>query len=72
MRSRIGISASLAATDAAASQDTPQGGAATGLGGTAPGGPEVAPWLTTLVGGLLLAAAGVSGLRRSRAVTNQA
>jgi Domain of unknown function (DUF4397) len=59
-------------TDAAASQDTPQGGAGTGLGGTAPGSPEVTPWLATLVGGLLLAAAGISGLRRSRGVTNQA
>jgi hypothetical protein len=55
-------------TDAAGSQDTPQGGAATGLGGTAPGGPALAPWLATLAGGLLLAAAGVLGLRRPRGV----
>jgi hypothetical protein len=55
-------------TDAAGSQDTPQGGAATGLGGTAPGSPALAPWLATLAGGLLLAAAGVLGLRRPRGV----
>jgi len=55
-------------TDAAASQDDPRGGAATGLGGTAPGGPglHLAPWLATLASGLLLAAAGGFGLRRSR------
>ena len=54
-------------TDAAGSPDVPRGGAATGLGGTAPGGgPELTPWLATLVGGLLLVAAGVFGLRRSR------
>ncbi len=54
-------------TDAAGSPDVPRGGAATGLGGTAPGGgPELAPWLATLAGGLLLVAAGVFGLRRSR------
>jgi hypothetical protein len=55
-------------TDAAGSQDTPQGGAATGLGGTAPGSPALAPWLATLAGGLLLAVAGVRGLRRPRGV----
>ncbi len=54
-------------TDAADSPAVPRGGAATGLGGTAPGGgPELAPWLATLAGGLLLVAAGVFGLRRSR------
>jgi hypothetical protein len=57
-------------TDAAATQDTaPKGGAATGLGGTAPGadgGPGSVPWLATLAGGLLLAVAGGLGLRRSR------
>ncbi len=54
--------------DAAGSQDYPRGGAATGLGGTAPGGsgPHLAPWLATLAAGLLLAGAGVFGLRRSR------
>lgn len=57
-------------TDAAASRETaPKGGAATGMGGTAPGadgGPGSAPWLATLAGGLLLAVAGGLGLRRSR------
>ena len=55
-------------TDAAASQAAPKGGAATGLGGTAPGAPapRLAPWLATLAGGLLLAVAGGFGLRRSR------
>jgi hypothetical protein len=55
-------------TEAAGSQDAPRGGAATGLGGTAPGGggPGPAPWLATLVGGLLLVMAGGFGLRRSR------
>jgi len=55
-------------TDAAASQVAAKGGAATGLGGTAPGppAPGLAPWLATLVGGLLLAVAGGFGLRRSR------
>jgi hypothetical protein len=55
-------------TDAAGSQHNPQGGAATGLGGTAPDAPDLAPWLATLAGGLLLAATGVLGLRRPRAV----
>ena len=55
-------------TDAAASQVAAKGGAATGLGGTAPGppAPGLAPWLATLAGGLLLAVAGGFGLRRSR------
>ena len=54
-------------TDAAGSPDVPRGGAATGLGGTAPGGGAgLTPWLGTLAGGLLLVAAGVFGLRRSR------
>jgi hypothetical protein len=55
-------------TDAAGSADTPTGGAATGLGGTAPdpGAPYLTPWLATLAGGMLLVAAGVFGLRRSR------
>ncbi len=57
-------------TDAAASPAAPRGGAATGLGGTAPGGRAgLAPWLATLAGGLLLVAGGVSGLRRSRPVS---
>ena len=55
-------------TDAAGTSDAPKGGAATGMGGTAPGagGPGSAPWLATLAGGLLLAVAGGFGLRRSR------
>jgi hypothetical protein len=56
-------------TDAAGSEDAPKGGAATGMGGTAPGGsggPGTAPWLATLAGGLMLAVAGGFGLRRSR------
>ena len=55
-------------TDAAASQPAAKGGAATGLGGTAPGAPapSLAPWLVTLAAGLLLAVAGTFGLRRSR------
>jgi hypothetical protein len=54
-------------TDEAGRPDVPRGGAATGLGGMAPGGgPGLAPWLGTLAGGLLLVAAGMVGLRRSR------
>jgi uncharacterized protein DUF4397 len=56
-------------TDAAGttSMEMPKGGAATGFGGTAPpAGPGLVPWLAALAAGLLLAAAGVSGLRRSR------
>jgi hypothetical protein len=55
-------------TDAAASQVAAKGGAATGLGGTAPGtpAPGLTPWLATLAAGLLLAVAGGFGLRRSR------
>ncbi len=55
-------------TDAAGSQVTPTGGAATGLGGTAPRDavPGLIPWAGTLAGGLLLVTAGVVGLRRSR------
>ena len=58
-------------TDAAGSQDTPKGGAATGLGGTAPGGgvPQSAPWLATLAAGLLLVGVGGFGLRWSRRTT---
>jgi hypothetical protein len=56
-----------ALTDAAGSSKAPAGGAATGFGGTAPRPPAgTAQWLTTLAGGLLLMAAGVVGLRRSR------
>jgi len=59
-------------TDAAGSQVTPLGGAATGLGGTAPHNtaPDLAPWLTTLTVGLVLVAAGALGLRRSRRIAS--
>jgi hypothetical protein len=55
-------------TDAASSPAAPRGGAAAGLGGTAPDGgvPPPTPWLATLAGGLLLVGAGGFGLRRSR------
>jgi hypothetical protein len=54
-------------TDAAASADTPDGGASTGFGGMAPDpGPELAPWVGTLAGGALLVTAGVFVLRRLR------
>jgi Domain of unknown function (DUF4397) len=58
-------------TDEVGSYDAPRGGAATGLGGMAPGGggPGLAPWLATLAGGLLLVIAGMFGLRRSRRTT---
>jgi hypothetical protein len=55
-------------TDATGSQVDPAGGAATGLGGTAPRDvvPGLMPWLAILAAGLLLAASGAIGLRRSR------
>lgn len=54
-------------TDAVGSMTSPSGGAATGFGGMAPPAPAgFAPWLATLAAGLLLMAAGVFGLRRSR------
>jgi len=54
-------------TDAAGSSNAPAGGAATGFGGMAPRpAAGSAPWLATLAAGLLLIAAGVTGLRRSR------
>jgi hypothetical protein len=54
-------------TDAAGSSNAPAGGAATGFGGMAPrAAAGSAPWLATLAAGLLLMAAGVLGLRRSR------
>ena len=53
--------------DAAGSQIMPQGGAAAGLGGTAPRLPgNPAPWLLTITAGALLASAGFTGLLRSR------
>jgi hypothetical protein len=54
-------------TDAAGTMKMPKGSAATGLGGTAPPArPGLLPWLAALAAGLLLAGAGVFGLRRSR------
>jgi Domain of unknown function (DUF4397) len=55
-------------TDAAGSQVMPAGGAATGFGGMAPqpAGSNLTPWLVTLGAGVLLALAGLAGLRRSR------
>jgi len=53
--------------DAVGSQAMPIGGAATGLGGTAPKpGTSPAPWLAVMAGGGLLAAMGVIRLRRNR------
>jgi hypothetical protein len=53
--------------DAVGSQAMPIGGAATGLGGTAPKpGTSPDPWLAIMAGGGLLAALGVIGLRRNR------
>ncbi len=61
-------------TDAAGSQVAPYGGAATGLGGTAPQdeASQLVPWLATLAAGLLLVTAGVFGLRRARRTTARA
>jgi len=55
-------------TDAAGSPVAPAGGAATGLGGTAPRdtAPDSAPWLGTLAAGLVLIMAGLFVMRRSR------
>jgi hypothetical protein len=54
-------------TDAAGTMEMPKGGAAAGLGGTAPQPSQgLAPWMATLAAGLLLSAAGVLALRRSR------
>jgi len=57
-------------TDATGSQHAPSGGAATGFGGTAPRDvvPALLPWLGVLTAGLLLAASGAIGLRRSRRI----
>src|SRR6266566_5293569 len=54
--------------DAAGSHVMPAGGAATGLGGTAPAAPgrSMLPWLAVAGSGVLLAAAGVLRLRRIR------
>ena len=59
--------------DAAGSSTMPSGGAATGLGGTAPGpAPSPLPWLAGLAGGLVLVTAAGIRLRRSRAVARHA
>jgi Domain of unknown function (DUF4397) len=59
--------------DAAGSGAMPQGGAATGLGGTAPGpAPSPLPWLAGLLGGVLAAMAAAAWLRRHRAVARHA
>ena len=53
--------------DAVGSQAMPIGGAATGVGGTAPKpGTSPAPWLAIMAGGGLLTALGVISLRRNR------
>jgi hypothetical protein len=53
--------------DAAGSQVRPSGGAATGLGGTAPHpGPSPLPWLAMITTGVLLAAAGAWRFRQTR------
>jgi len=53
--------------DAVGSGTMPTGGAATGLGGTAPKpGASPAPWLAIMAGGGLLAAMGTIRLRRNR------
>jgi Domain of unknown function (DUF4397) len=55
-------------TDAAGSSVLPNGGAATGFGGTAPApGSSPLPWLAALVAGALLALAGGYRLRRAKA-----
>ena len=52
-------------TDAAGSQVQPSGGAATGLGGTAPRpAPSPLPWLAAVAAGCVLAGAGVYRYRR--------
>jgi hypothetical protein len=59
--------------DAAGSSVMPNGGAATGLGGTAPvPGSSPLPWLAALVAGGLLTLAGGYRLRRVRAVARHA
>ena len=59
--------------DAAGSAVMPSGGAATGLGGTAPGpGSSPLPWLAALVAGALLTLAGAYRLRRVRAAARHA
>jgi hypothetical protein len=55
--------------DAAGSRVLPNGGAATGFGGTAPvPGASMLPWLAVLAAGLLVTVAGATRFRRSRSV----
>lgn len=59
--------------DAAGSAVMPTGGAATGLGGTAPAPPSSPlPWLAAVVAGAMLTLAGAYRLRRVRAVARHA
>ena len=59
--------------DAAGSATMPSGGAATGLGGTAPAlAPSPLPWLAGLAAGLVLVTAAGLKLHRSRAVARHA
>jgi len=59
--------------DAAGSAMMPHGGVDTGRGGVVPGpAPSPIPWLAGLAGGLLVAAAAATRLRRSRAVARHA
>jgi hypothetical protein len=59
--------------DAAGAGQMPSGGAATGLGGTAPvPAPSPLPWLAALGAGLALAAAATIRLRRGRAMARHA
>src|SRR5262249_62032330 len=59
--------------DAAGSAVAPQGGAATGLGGTAPvPGPSPLTWLSVVGAGALCLCAGAYGLRRARTAPRHA
>jgi hypothetical protein len=56
-----------ALTDAAGSEMMPMGGVNTGFGGTAAAqSSDPTPWSLLIAAGILLAAAGLAGLRRSR------
>jgi hypothetical protein len=59
--------------DAAGSAVMPQGGAATGLGGTAPvPAPPVMPWAVAVLAGLLCSGAAAYWLRRFRHLARHA
>ena len=52
-------------TDAVGSRVLPKGGAATGLGGTAPQSPaDLAPWMLLILAGVLVTTVGIVGLGR--------